>query len=131
MTLCLAPNQATTMIGTSSLIQLSYLETTSVLPTTLHVYQVLMRAFVLWCRRNAMNWDESNYLDTILVLYFDQLFWYGLPSSHGSKVLASIKFFIPDFSKQGIFHLPRCHRCLLAWHKHRLRICRRRLAVAK
>eukprot|EP00973_Karenia_brevis_P093530 12417749-Karenia_brevis.AAC.1 len=45
------------------------------------------------------------------------MFWKGLPPDAGGKLLASIKFFIPWFSRDGHGALPRAHRCVRTWQK--------------
>jgi len=96
---------------------LSYLEQTSVLTSTRRDYKDRAGRLVDWCREHRLDWRSPEELDQIVLLFFDECFWRGDPSAEGSKLLASLKFFIPAVSRLGSHHLPRSHRALKSWNK--------------
>ena len=68
-----------------------------------------------WCRYRNCTWQTFEQLDMLLVLFFDEPYFKGIAGDEGSKALAGLKFFIPDISRNGCFHLPRAHRAVSAW----------------
>ena len=98
---------------------LTFLETNSILPGTLRSYRILLQRFMTWCTVNCSDWADAVALDSLLVLYFDQLYWHGAPSADGGKILAALKYFLPQYSRLGPLHLPRAHRALTSWVKLR------------
>ena len=93
-----------------SLPDLSILETTSVSHSTLVDYLARVISLV-WVMQNlGLDWDRPEGLDTVLVRYFDFLFMELHNGEDGSKILLAIKFFLPEYSRLGAFHLPRAIR---------------------
>jgi hypothetical protein len=97
----------------------SFLEGKSVATGTLKDYLNRAVAFCQWCLKNHCPWVEDSDLDMVLVLYLDFLFFHGSTVDAGSKLLASLKFLMPRFTRGGEGKLPRTLRALGAWHKLR------------
>lgn len=64
---------------------------------------------------NLRDWCDATSLDLVTVLSFDDMKAFGMTAPDGSKMLAALKFFIPEISRIGSSSLPRCHRALRAW----------------
>ena len=94
---------------------MSYLELASVGPSTLTDYQRRAEEFLRWCQLHQSDWSTPEELDALLVLWMDEAFFKGLPCSHGSKMIAALKFFAPLALKMN---LPRSSRALKSWEKH-------------
>ena len=80
---------------------LSFLETISIKKTTLKGYHTQLATLVNWCRLHGKDWTTHEQLDELLVEHFDEQFWRGLPVIFGSRLLAAMKFFVPEVSRLG------------------------------
>lgn len=78
-----------------------------------------MTGFVGWCIKSQMDWKDADELDSVMIVYFDQLFWHGVAAAEGSKILAALKFFVPGCSRLAVAHVPRCHRAVQSWSRLR------------
>jgi len=94
---------------------LSSLEVASVQPATLNQYVLILEKFNLYCLDHWMDWSTADQLDAALVAYMDYLFWHQQPSALGSKILAAVKFLIPQVSRLGSQGLPRATRASVSW----------------
>ena len=97
----------------------SFLEGKSVAAGTLKDYLTRAVAFCQWCLENQCHWADDPGLDMVLILYLDFLFFDGSTVDAGSKLLASLKFLMPRFTRGGDGKLPRALRALGAWRKLR------------
>ena len=59
-----------------------------------------------WAGR-PVDREASQILDVHLADYFDEMFMQGLRSDHGSKLLAALAHFMPEYSQYGGAFLPR------------------------
>ena len=106
-----------TKSSTSFSPSLSFLEQTSVIPSTREDYQHRMSKFTTWCGENLLDWKSLSELDSVIVIYFDECFFHGQSGQEGSKTLAALKFYVPLVSRMGSYHLPRAHRAVKSWLK--------------
>ena len=78
-----------------------------------------MCLFVAWCIAEAMDWTSSVQIDAVAVEYLNYLFNDGELLHRGTSFLAALKFFFPQFGRDGLLRLPRCSRALRGWSKKR------------
>ena len=96
---------------------LTFLETASVAPTTQTQYVHRARQLVEFCRMNFYTWENDMELDRVLVEMFTELYYDGADSNEGEKMIATVGYFFPQFSKGGAGGLPRTLRALKGWRK--------------
>ena len=58
-------------------------------------------------------------LDSIMIFYFDHLFYLGRPTSDGMKLRAALKFIAPHIGLTTPLNLPRTQTALKGWVKIR------------
>ena len=105
-------------LSLAHLTPMSYLEVTSVTDPTLRDYRRRLASLRLWCLKNQTDWVCIAELDSLLVRHFDELFWQGHPADHAGKLLASLKFHLPELSPlDGSTAIPRAHRSFRSWQK--------------
>eukprot|EP00973_Karenia_brevis_P026987 3723336-Karenia_brevis.AAC.1 len=95
---------------TPVLLTQTFLEKIGITQPTYNDYHQRALQFLTWCIQNRHDWKSDEELDAVLIVFMDCMFWGGLPPDCGIKLLASIKFFIPWFSRDGHGALPRAHR---------------------
>jgi hypothetical protein len=78
-------------------------------------YRTRLRDFVMWCRSQGLTWSSPSSLDEVLVTWLNVLFFRGLAAADGSKMIAAIKFAMPEFSRRGDASLPRSLRAVKCW----------------
>ena len=92
--------------------QLSYLEVASVKSATVEDYRCRLMDLHTWCVRHHRDWRNVLELDSVLVEYFDEQFWKGLPCEAGSKLIAALRFFGPALAVREIVSLQRAARAV-------------------
>ncbi|CAE8588527.1 unnamed protein product [Polarella glacialis] len=95
----------------------SYLETRSMMATSHHSYRQAVIQFIMWCLAEMCNWETDDQFDSVLTLYLNSLFFDGCNVNAGSLIIASLKFYLPHFSRTGPGHMPRAGRALKGWGK--------------
>ena len=95
---------------------MTYLESRSVKTPTLKDYQLRIDRFSVWCQQHRKDWKSASELDQVLALYLQSLFEAGRGQDEGIRVVAAIKFFIPEVSRLGERGLPRAVRSLKGWN---------------
>jgi hypothetical protein len=95
----------------------TYLELASISEATLNDYRLRLRDFVSWCIRQGLTWNSPASLDEVLVTWLNVLYFQGLAAADGSKMVAAIKFAMPEFSRRGDASLPRSLRAVKCWTK--------------
>ena len=95
----------------------TYLELASISVVTRDDYRNRLLDFVLWCASLNLTWNDAASLDQILVTWLNVLFFRGLAAAEGSKMVAAIKFAMPEFSRRGELNLPRSMRAVTSWAK--------------
>jgi hypothetical protein len=93
----------------------SFLEITAVGLACLTGYKSRLTALLQWSSTRRLHWSGNNELDTVLVSYFDKMYFEGLSSADGSKTLAAIKHFKPEVGRHGPLSLARSERCIKSW----------------
>jgi len=96
---------------------MSYLEAQTITGNTLSQYSNEKDGYEKWTRLPAWKSVSEIDLDVDLVKFITHLFFQGHDSSKGYKLLASIMFHDPRYSKAGIRKLPRAWRAMKGWHK--------------
>ena len=96
---------------------LTYLEQRSISKAVLTDYRRRAQAFATWASENRRDWKDSAELDSVLVEYFNLLYFLGHSGDDASKLLAAVKFFVANLSRWGTETLPRCSRALAGWGK--------------
>ena len=96
---------------------LSTLEANVVKPPSQTDYMAQVRAFLAWAASRRLDWQCQFSCDMVLVLFLDEMFFKGHPSSLGSRTLAALIHFAA-----GVPHLygasfARSRRALKAWSK--------------
>ena len=71
--------------------------------------------FVVWFQRHKLDWVSSTELDAVVTLYLD-LFDSSKGQDDGIRIIAALKFFIPEVSRLGGRGLPRAARALKGWN---------------
>jgi hypothetical protein len=94
---------------------MTYLETRSVRQPTINDYQRRIDSFLGIVRQMDMAWSNARELDCVVVEVLESMFFAGRRADEGSRLVAAIKFFIPDVSRMGEAFLPRCSRALKGW----------------
>ena len=61
--------------------------------------------------------ERAASLGQILVTWLNVLFFRGLAAAEGSKMVAAIKFAMPEFSRRGELNLPRSMQAVKSWVK--------------
>ncbi|CAK0846210.1 unnamed protein product [Prorocentrum cordatum] len=64
-----------------------------------------------------LDWSERQQLDSIVVVYFDYLYFQGHSGDDASRLLAALKFFLPPIGRWGDQVLCRAPRTLAGWGK--------------
>ncbi len=95
---------------------LTYLESRSVKRPTILDYQMRIDRFVVWCQRHQLDWVSSTELDAVVTLYLQALFDSSKGQDEGIRIIAALKFFIPEVSRLGEHGLPRAARALKGWN---------------
>ncbi|CAK0808748.1 unnamed protein product, partial [Prorocentrum cordatum] len=85
----------------SLMMGLTYLEQRPVGKATLADYQRRASAFIQWCRELHLDWSEWQLLDSIVVMYFDFLYFQGHSGEDASRLLAALKVFLPPIGRWG------------------------------
>ena len=93
----------------------SFLEITAVGLACLTGYKSRLTALLQWSSTRRLHWSSNNELDTVLVSYFDKMYFEGFSSADGSKTLAAIKHFKPEVGRHGPLSLARSERCIKSW----------------
>ncbi|CAK0865467.1 unnamed protein product, partial [Prorocentrum cordatum] len=96
---------------------LTYLEQRSISKPVLADYRRRAQAFVTCASESHLDWRGSAELDSVLVGYFNLLYFQGYSGDDASKLLAAVKFFVANLSRWGTESLPRCSRALAGWGK--------------
>ena len=96
---------------------LSLLETISVRPATRHVYLSALAELRSWAALQGVPLASAAQLDVALVSRFDELFAKGHAPEEGSRLIAALKFALPDLRCAGPAALPRGTRALQAWRR--------------
>ena len=96
---------------------LSYLEQVSVKESTLVRYEKLATEFVARATRLKLDWVSDVELDAVLCQKMNWMFFEGQSAEEGSRLLAALKFFLPEVSRLGPGSLPRTTRALGSWRK--------------
>ena len=91
---------------------LSYLEQVSVKESTLVMYEKLATEFVAWTARLKLDWVSDVELDAVLCQKMNWMYFEGQSAEEGSRLLAALKFFLPEVSRLGPGSLPRTTRAL-------------------
>ena len=107
--------KARQLVESGTMSQMSFLESTSVSPSTLVDYSARLLLFSQVCTANGLDWHDTATLDLCIIMVLDVLFWDGMSSSDGTKLLAAIKLRFPIASSRT--DLPRAHRCVNSWLK--------------
>ena len=79
----------------------SFLEITAVGLACLTGYKSRLTALLQWSSTHRLHWSGHNELDTVLVSYFDKMYFEGPSSADESKTLAAIKHFKPEVGRHG------------------------------
>ena len=95
----------------------TYLELASITVLTYDDYRNRLLDFVQWCVSLSLTWNDAASLDQVLVTWLNILFFRGLAAAQGSKMVAAIKFAMPEFSRRGELNLPRSMRAVKSWAK--------------
>ena len=95
----------------------TYLELASITILTRDDYRNRLLDFVQWCASRNLTWNDAASLDQVLVTWLNILFFRGLAAADGSKMVAAIKFAMPEFSRRGELNLPRSMRAVKSWAK--------------
>jgi hypothetical protein len=69
-------------------------------------------AFASFCASHQPFWNIPVKIDSLLVTYWNQLFWDGASRSVASQVAAVIRHFSPMIPSRGVSIWPRGHRAL-------------------
>ena len=96
---------------------LTFLEQASVKESTLVFYERLARDFVAWTREFGHRWSTDVELDAVLCQKMNSMYFEGGAADDGSRLIAALKFFLPEVSRLGSCSLPRTTRALNAWRK--------------
>ena len=68
--------------------------------------------FAFFCASHQPVWNIPVKLDSLLVTYWNQLFWDGASRSEASQVAAVIRHFSLVIVSRGVSIWPRVHRAL-------------------
>ena len=80
-------------------------------------YRNRLLGFAQWCGSLSLTWNDAATIDQVLVTWLNVLFFRGLAAAEGSKMVAAIKFAMPEFSRRGELNLPRSMRAVKSWAK--------------
>ena len=94
---------------------LSMLEVSSVLPSTLTDFLSRVLRLIYWMSHRHLDWTCATELDACLVMYLDWLLVEGYNGEDGNKLLAGMKFFLPEIARLGNLSLPRAARSVKSW----------------
>ena len=98
------------------MLHLGVLERESVTEATRQDYANKLEQFKRSARLRDLN-IPPDILDAKLVKFFGQGFLAGDSYTHGEKVWAAVRFYVPSFASHGHLHLPRSARSLKGWRK--------------
>ena len=96
---------------------MSFLAEVAVGPKSAKEYRRLVESFKAEANLDDLEALEPTKLDSLLSNHFEKMFFNGIQSTHGAKLLAGIVHHVPRYGKQGDRHLPNAWRCLKGWRR--------------
>ena len=81
-------------------------------PQTVAYYRVIMGEFEQWAAEQGLKLDTVDRLDQALTAHMDSLFFEGYNHDRGEKLVAAVKYFDADGSRQSVDALPRARAAL-------------------
>jgi len=94
---------------------LSLLERHAITERSARAYVKELDSFTQWAKVETVTTVAISALDALLVTYMDKMFLDGEAPARGMKLLAATMHARPEFSKTGLFGLPRGWRALKGW----------------
>jgi len=104
--------------ATGGILQRSLLEEEAVSSNAREVYVSLWRGLLDFANENALPTETPNDVDYLVVEWMNNEFMEGKQAERGSKMLAAVKYFRPEFKVRGGAVLPRATQALQGWRRH-------------
>ena len=97
----------------------SHLESTSIAPSSLATYTLLVTQFVQGCAMASLDWRTDDELDAVMVYILDRWYFEGRPAHDATSMVAAVKWYLPRFRRGGAGHLPRSAIALATYARRR------------